>query len=121
MTGGPRRRLGESAERLAVNHLEGKGYRIVARNMRMSNTGEIDIVALDGETLVFCEVRARRGEAGLAAQSINPRKAARMLGHALDYVDDDHEARRIDLVVVDLDSSGKLIGLEHIINAVTDD
>jgi putative endonuclease len=112
-----RRSLGESGERLAAMHLEAKGYRIVGRNVRLSNTGEIDIVALDNDTLVFVEVRTRRG-LGLAAESIDRRKAARMLAHAENYVDEEHEARRIDLVVVDLDSGGRLLGVEHIVNAV---
>ena len=115
-----RRSLGQSGERLAVMHLEAKGYQIVARNVRVSNTGEIDIVALDDDTLVFVEVRTRRG-VGLAAESINPRKAARMLVHAENYVDEEHEARRVDLVVVDLDENGRLLGVDHIVNAVTAD
>ena len=119
MTDG-RRPLGESGERLAVMHLEAKGYRIVGRNIRVSNTGEIDIVAIDDDTLVFVEVRTRRG-IGLAAESIGPTKAARMLVHAENYEDEEHEARRIDLVVVDLDETGRLLGVEHIVNAVTGD
>ena len=119
MTDG-RRSLGQSGERLAALHLEAKGYRIVGRNVRVSNTGEIDIVAVDDDTLVFVEVRTRRG-LGLAGDSIHPRKAARMLSHAENYEDLEHEARRIDLVVVDLDEAGRLLGVEHIINAVTAD
>jgi putative endonuclease len=115
-----RRSLGQSGERLAALHLEAKGYQIVGRNVRISNTGEIDILALDDDTLVFVEVRTRRG-LGLAGESIHPRKAARMLSHAENYEDLDHESRRIDLVVVDLDETGRLLGVDHIINAVTAD
>ncbi|MEX2237281.1 MAG: YraN family protein [Dehalococcoidia bacterium] len=112
-----RGRMGASGERLAAEHLRARGYQIVGQRVRMSNTGEIDIVALDGDTLVFVEVRTKRGR-GLAAESITPRKAARMLTHAENYEDDEHESRRIDLVVVDLDERGKLLGVEHIANAV---
>lgn len=115
-----RRSLGQSGERLAAFHLEAKGYRIIGRNVRVSNTGEIDIVVLDDDTLVFVEVRTRRG-LGLAGESIHPRKAARMLAHAENYEDLEHEARRIDMVVVDLDETGRLLGVEHIVNAVTAD
>ncbi|MPZ22478.1 MAG: hypothetical protein GEU28_02815 [Dehalococcoidia bacterium] len=120
MTDG-RRRLGEFGERLAVNHLEARGYRIIRRNARLSNTGEVDIVALDGDTLVFVEVRTRRGERGLAADSIAGRKAQRMLRHAENYEADEYEARRIDLIVVDLDGSGRVLGVDHVISAVTPD
>jgi hypothetical protein len=44
-----------------------------------------------------------------------------MLSHAENYEDLDHESRRIDLVVVDLDETGRLLGVDHIINAVTAD
>lgn len=116
-----RRRLGESGERLAAGHLEAKGYRIIGRNVRLSNSGEVDIIALDGDTLVFVEVRTRRGEMGLAAQSLTPRKAARMLQHAENYEADDYEARRIDLVVVEIDVGGRLVAVEHFVDAVTTD
>lgn len=116
-----RRRLGESGERLAAAHLEARGYRIIGRNVRLSNSGEVDIIALDGDTLVFVEVRARRGEMGLAAQSITPRKAARMLRHAENYEADEYESRRIDLVVVEIDAGGRLVGVEHFADAVSAD
>src|SRR4030042_1681290 len=61
-------------------HLEPKGYLIRARNFRCRE-GEIDIVAQDGETLVFVEVRTRRGDAmGDAAESVPPAKEAGLVG-----------------------------------------
>ena len=65
------RPLGEKGERLAAAFLEQEGYRIVmsnftvpvGRNSRgVQVTGEIDIIALDGETLCFIEVKTRRSE-----------------------------------------------------------
>jgi putative endonuclease len=50
--------LGEDA---AARYLERKGMNVVARNWRMK-MGELDLVAVDGSTLVFVEVKARRGE-----------------------------------------------------------
>ncbi|MGB6837955.1 MAG: YraN family protein, partial [Dehalococcoidia bacterium] len=70
-----RRRLGDFGERVAAAHLEAKGYRILARNYRCRE-GEIDLVAQQGDVLVFVEVRARRGEgAGTAAESVTQVKA----------------------------------------------
>jgi putative endonuclease len=63
--------LGELGESLAAEYLEQNGYRIVVRNFKApvgrnrngaQITGEIDIVALDGETLCFIEVKTRRSE-----------------------------------------------------------
>ena len=50
--------LGKNGETFAVEFLEGKGYQIIARNWRCGNN-ELDIVALDGDILVFVEVKTR--------------------------------------------------------------
>lgn len=54
-----RLRLGNSGEEIATNFLETAGYRIVTRNYRC-RLGEIDIIARDGRTLVFIEVKTRK-------------------------------------------------------------
>lgn len=62
----PRRRLGDAGEDLAVAYLEAQGYRIVTRNWRLASAelrGELDVVAACEGTLVFVEVKTRRGEA----------------------------------------------------------
>ncbi|RMH44793.1 MAG: YraN family protein [Deltaproteobacteria bacterium] len=65
---------GRAAERVAVRYLRRKGLRIVARNVRLPS-GEIDIVARDGDTLVFVEVRCRAsGRWGTALDAIGPAK-----------------------------------------------
>lgn len=58
--GPPRGRLGPRGERLAERTLSGLGYRILFRNLRTPG-GEVDLVALDGETLVLVEVKATSG------------------------------------------------------------
>lgn len=55
-----RTNLGRYGERLAEEYLQQQGYQIIARNFRLGRHGEIDLVALDGETLVFVEVKIRR-------------------------------------------------------------
>lgn len=50
--------LGEQGENVAARHLRSLGYRIIARNYRTAG-GEIDIIARDGKTLVFVEVKTR--------------------------------------------------------------
>ena len=77
---------GRAAEAIAAEHLSGHGLAIVERNVR-SRHGEIDIVARDGDTLVFVEVRLRRpGRFGGAAGSITAAKRARMTAAASEYL-----------------------------------
>ncbi len=71
-----RQELGKSGEDLAVAELERRGYAILARRYRTRH-GEIDVVARDGETTVFVEVKARTtGEFGTAAEAVTPLEAA---------------------------------------------
>jgi putative endonuclease len=69
-----RQRLGRTAEQLVALRLERAGWRIVGRNVRLPS-GELDIVALDGSTLVFVEVKA-----GRAAAAIGPERPAHAVG-----------------------------------------
>jgi putative endonuclease len=116
-----RRDLGDFGERVAAAHLESKGYRILQRNFRVRE-GEIDIIAERAGTLVFTEVRTRRGGAmGTAAESITPTKAAHLLAAAQAYAQQ-HDAadadQRIDLIALTLAADGRLLSLEHIEGAV---
>jgi putative endonuclease len=74
---------GDAAERLAARHLEERGYRIVARNVR-SKVGELDLVARDGEVLCFIEVRLRRD--GRGAESVDAGKRRRLVRAARQYL-----------------------------------
>jgi putative endonuclease len=66
--------LGRKGEEFALAHLRKKKYRIIERNFRLFR-GEIDIIAYDGQTLVFCEVKARgSGEFGLPEESVTAAK-----------------------------------------------
>ena len=77
-----RNAAGARAEELAADYLVAHGLTIVTRNFRRRR-GEIDIVARDGETLVFVEVRLRRHASfGGAAESITAAKRARLVAAA---------------------------------------
>ncbi len=77
---------GRMAEDRAATLLEGRGYRIVDRNYR-EKRGELDIIAWDGDVLVFVEVRARRGEDfGDVAESIGVAKQAAVIRTARGYL-----------------------------------
>ena len=75
----PTQNTGRLSESRAAQWLERRGMRILERNL-LCRAGEIDLVALDGRTLVFIEVRYRRsGSHGGAAASVNRRKQLRLL------------------------------------------
>ncbi|HEX7466326.1 MAG TPA: YraN family protein, partial [Usitatibacter sp.] len=77
---------GGAAEEAAARYLEERGLEIVARNYR-TRLGEIDLVARDGATLVFVEVRMRSSERfGGAAESIGWRKRSRLEAAARQYL-----------------------------------
>ena len=102
--------LGRWAENLATWHLRLRGYKILARNVR-TRSGEIDLVARDGEFLVFCEVKARKGNsAGDAGDAISPQKQARLVRLAELYLADHpglhDEPCRFDAVLIDKKAIG---------------
>jgi len=81
-----RQTLGKLGEDLACAELERRGYALLARRYR-TRAGEIDIVARDGETLVFVEVKARADEAcGHPAEAVTPQKQRRLARMALDFL-----------------------------------
>ncbi|NGQ93916.1 YraN family protein [Brevibacillus sp. SYP-B805] len=81
-----RKALGKWGEDQAVMYLQRKGLEIIARNWRTAQ-GEIDLVARDGRTLVFVEVRTRSGQAfGLPAESVDWRKRRKLREMALCYL-----------------------------------
>lgn len=73
-----RRATGRRGEEVAAGFLARLGYRLVARNFRC-RAGEIDLVALDGDTIVFVEVRSRTGVGrGTPLESVDGRKQMRV-------------------------------------------
>jgi len=80
------RTIGQRGEDAAAAYLERIGFTIVERNWR-SKSGEIDIVALDGESLVLCEVKTRRTIAkGSPEEAVTPAKQKRIVRLAKQYV-----------------------------------
>ncbi len=100
-----RAELGRWGEELAAQHLVASGAQVLARNWRC-RTGELDIVALEADgTLVFCEVKTRRGSAfGEPAEAVGARKARRLRELACRWLAQDrpagHHELRFDVVAV---------------------
>lgn len=77
---------GEAAEATACRFLRHSGYEIVARNWR-TRTGEVDVIARDGDVLVFVEVKARASEAfGGPEAAVDWRKQRRLIAAARAFV-----------------------------------
>lgn len=114
-----RKQIGRQGEDLAVAYLLSQGYRIVERNWRCP-TGELDLVAAWGETLVFVEVRTRSGlRFGLAEESITPAKQARLVELAQAYLQEKSlplQPWRIDVIAVQLGRGAPQV--KHFENAV---
>ena len=96
--------LGKTGEDLAVAALEARGYAIVERRYR-TGRGEIDIIARDGDTIVFVEVKARESrEFGSAAEAVTRAKQRQVVSMAVEYLARHRLNRcpcRFDVVAID--------------------
>ncbi len=114
-----RQLFGRQAESAAEALLRQKGYKILGRNVR-SPVGELDLVAKDGEVLVFVEVKARHSDAmGGAIHAVDGRKRAKLIKLASQYLAQhrlDAPACRFDVVVCQGEHD-RPEQLEHIENA----
>jgi putative endonuclease len=115
----PRRLFGQEGEAEAERYLRGKGYRIVARNLR-SSLGELDLVAEDGEVLVFVEVKARRtAQFGGAIHAVHRQKQHKLIKLASQFLAQRHwmdRSCRFDVVLLEATERATL-EVEHIQNA----
>jgi putative endonuclease len=116
---------GRRAEALVAARLEGKGWRILARNAR-TRQGELDVVALDGLTLVFVEVKAGRAGSRFGPErpilSVGPRKQLQVRRLAAAFMGSHrelphYERIRFDAVGVTFERDGTPVAVEHIENA----
>jgi putative endonuclease len=125
-TANTRRALGRQGEEVAVAYLVKLGYDIVEHNWR-TRSGELDIVARDGEWLVFVEVRARRTGRTAAApmlgrpeESVTPRKQLQLVAMADAYLFEMpwNGPWRIDVIALEIQSDGSVARLNHLKDAV---
>jgi putative endonuclease len=112
--------LGERGERAAERYLRRQGYTIVSRRDR-GRLGELDLVAVDGRTVVFIEVKTRRDHhAGHPAEAVGPQKQKRLTRLALAFLKR-HEllenAARFDVLAVTWPADARQPTIEHLKNA----
>ncbi len=117
-----RQTTGRKAEELIAHRLAAAGWEIVERNAR-SRYGELDIVARDGRTLVFVEVKAGRAGAAFGPErpvlAVDARKQRRVRSLATAWMAEHrdlppYEEIRFDAVGVTFDRAGRAIDVEHI-------
>lgn len=114
-------RLGAWGEDVTEKYLQSKGYEILARNWR-SPEGEIDLVAWDGDTFVFVEVKTRSSNVfGTPEESLTQRKRKRLQLAGLAYLDSIQSFDsnwRIDVVAIEVGSSGAVQRFDHYEDAI---
>jgi putative endonuclease len=121
----PRRLLGSQAEEICCRQLLHDGWRILDRNWRVK-IGEIDIVAMDADTLVILEVKAHRStnRAGPASPvlAVGPQKQRRLRRLASAWLISGRKGRgfedlRFDVVGITFAADDSIVGYEHIRDA----
>jgi putative endonuclease len=113
-----RHTAGKRGEDLAAEHLERLGFQVLARNHR-TRFGELDLVAYDGETLVFAEVKTRRSGEREPWENLHPRKRTQVRRMAIAWLTDGQNRPysaqlRFDGIAVLLDAKGDLVRLDHL-------
>ncbi len=120
-----RQALGRAAEELTAARLRAAGWSIVARNVRVTGLrGELDLIAVDGQALVFVEVKARRAGSSAGPETpaiaVTPRKRAKIRALAAAWLRERgydvprHRDLRFDVVGVRLDAAWRIVEWEHI-------
>ena len=120
----PRRARGAIGEQAAAELLADHGYEIVERNFR-TKYGELDVIAVDGGTLVFCEVRTRVGRNAIAyaLESIGPGKRLQLRKMAREWLRLSTAERpfttgmRFDAIAVAMTRDGRVLSMEHVRDA----
>ena len=114
-----RQSLGKLGEDTATGYLRREGYRILQRNFK-ARYGEIDIICVKDDTLVFVEVKTRIGEAfGKPEESVTPRKLHEVVKTAEFYKMQHTElpsSLRIDVIGIQFDDSDSPTYFNHILN-----
>lgn len=117
---GIRQQFGNQGETEAARYLEGLGYKILHRQLR-GVYGELDLVALDRETIVFVEVKTRASTAvGHPTESVTPAKQKKITRSALAFLKQNHwlnRKARFDVISIIWPKAGQTPQLQHYINA----
>ena len=92
--------IGDFGKKMACSYLEEQGITVLKKNFH-ARCGEIDIIAKDGETIVFAEVKTRLSKNyGTPAEFVDFRKQEKIIQTALDYLGNDDTDMRFDVIEV---------------------
>lgn len=109
--------LGKIGEDLASSYLSRKGYTIIDRNFK-ARYGEIDLICIHDNTLVFVEVKTRIGQTyGKPEESVTTKKLAEVVKTAQYYVvthSNLPEAQRIDVIAIEMATDNVIVAFRHI-------
>lgn len=113
-----RHHLGRLGERLAAEHLQRRGFVLLAQNYR-TRWGELDVVAGDEQRIVFCEVKTRRLGSSQPLEGLRTAQQRRIRRMALAWLEAQPRRQfvpelRFDAVGVTIDATGRLVALEHL-------
>lgn len=113
------KQIGKIGEDLAADYLIKQGCQILARNFSV-RFGEIDLIALDGDDLIFVEVKTRTTDTfGAPEDSVTPAKVERMQSAAMMWLQAHPEAPddwRMDVIAILIDHQNKVLDLQHFVN-----
>jgi len=107
--GNPKRDAGDAGEAFAAAHLEAHGFRVLARNFR-TRMGEVDIIARNGQYVLFVEVKARKAGSMVTAEEAVDFHKQRRLRAAAEYYLVGHPSAlqpRFDVMCVELGPGGQ--------------
>jgi putative endonuclease len=120
MSNDTRRRLGAAGEQLAADHLARRGFQVLERNFR-TRWGELDIVASNGHSIVFCEVKCRVANRSNRdpLESVHARKRIQVRRMATQWLRERPDRPgavelRFDAIGVTLEPNGRLVRLDHL-------
>lgn len=111
--------LGKLGEQKAVKYLQKQGYKVLERNFH-SRFGEIDIIVDKQDSLIFVEVKTRWSKKyGLPEEAVTPRKISSIIKTGQYYKilhPKTPDLMRVDLIAIELDSSGNFQSMRHLVN-----
>jgi putative endonuclease len=122
---GRRLRLGDAGERYAERRLTEIGWSVLGKKWRCP-AGELDLIADDGELIVFVEVKTRRGEShGTAEEAVSTVKCDRLIRLGQEFIQEHPELEqrywRVDVIAITLDRQGRVARYSHIKDACLDE
>ncbi len=111
--------IGDIGEGIAAQYLEGLGYQLLERNYK-TRYGELDLIMMDLEDIVFVEVKTRTSDTfGMPESSISTGKLGRLQNAALLWLQEHPDASdnwRIDVIAILIDRLKNVKDLQHFVN-----